>query len=356
MKSSDETPRNGRVDVFTLTDGGQTPESVCERLAKWLSEARESLDLALYSVRLPGAGGDLVADAIRDAKRRGVRVRILYNENRKEQERFFPPPPDTRPELLDRLGVEVRGVPGIPDLMHHKYAVRDGRAVWTGSANWTRDSFSRQENVLLTVDHEVIAGAYARNFAELWETLDVDHTGKFDISADGMRAWFTPGRGPELSARIAKRLAQARRRIRIASPVFTAGAVLGTLAEIAEEGRIDIAGVSDAPQVRLVFRQWAENPRSRWKGPVLAEVLDELPWAGKESAPWRPDSPLHDFMHAKVTVADDHVFLGSFNMSRSGEQNAENVLEIHDAAIADRLAAFIDDIRARHPELEPPRT
>ena len=36
-------------------------------------------------------------------------------------------------------------------------------------------------------------------------------------------------------------------------------------------------------------------------------------------------------MHAKVTVADDVVFVGSFNLSRSGEQNAENVLEIEDA-------------------------
>ena len=35
-------------------------------------------------------------------------------------------------------------------------------------------------------------------------------------------------------------------------------------------------------------------------------------------------------MHAKVTVADDTVFVGSFNLSRSGEMNAENVLEIHD--------------------------
>ena len=37
-------------------------------------------------------------------------------------------------------------------------------------------------------------------------------------------------------------------------------------------------------------------------------------------------------MHAKVTVADDVVFVGSFNLSRSGERNAENVLELADAA------------------------
>ena len=45
-------------------------------------------------------------------------------------------------------------------------------------------------------------------------------------------------------------------------------------------------------------------------------------------------------MHAKVTVADDTVFAGSFNLSRSGEMNAENVVELHDAELADRLAAL----------------
>ena len=54
-------------------------------------------------------------------------------------------------------------------------------------------------------------------------------------------------------------------------------------------------------------------------------------------------------MHAKVTVADDIVFVGSFNLSRSGELNAENVLEIHDAELADAMAAFIDAVRARYP-------
>jgi len=60
---------------------------------------------------------------------------------------------------------------------------------------------------------------------------------------------------------------------------------------------------------------------------------------------------VHDFMHAKVCICDDTVFVGSFNLSRSGEKNAENVLEIEDAAIADTLAAFVDDVRARYPRV-----
>ena len=62
----------------------------------------------------------------------------------------------------------------------------------------------------------------------------------------------------------------------------------------------------------------------------------------------RPGS-VHDYMHAKVTVADDVVFVGSFNLSHSGEMNAENVLEIADAELSDRLAAFVDGVRKRYP-------
>jgi phosphatidylserine/phosphatidylglycerophosphate/cardiolipin synthase-like enzyme len=64
------------LDVRTHTDGGQTAGSVAERIVTWIAGARETLDLALYDVRLPGAVGDGVADAIRDAAARGVRVRI----------------------------------------------------------------------------------------------------------------------------------------------------------------------------------------------------------------------------------------------------------------------------------------
>jgi phosphatidylserine/phosphatidylglycerophosphate/cardiolipin synthase-like enzyme len=59
-------------------------------------------------------------------------------------------------------------------------------------------------------------------------------------------------------------------------------------------------------------------------------------------------------MHAKVVVADDTAFVGSFNFSRSGEENAENVLEIRDAAIADRVAAYVDELRATYPRATPP--
>ena len=54
-------------------------------------------------------------------------------------------------------------------------------------------------------------------------------------------------------------------------------------------------------------------------------------------------------MHAKVAVADDVLFCGSLNLSRSGERNAEDMLELHDPELAERLAAYIDGVRARYP-------
>ena len=117
------------------------------------------------------------------------------------------------------------------------------------------------------------------------------------------------------------------------------------------EKRCDLAGVVDDTQVDQVFHQWKTNGVSEWKIPLLRTVLDGAPWSGKASIPWTPES-VHNFMHAKVVVADDTTFVGSFNLSRSGERNAENVLEIRDPGVADRLASFIDDVRGRYPRYD----
>ena len=113
------------------------------------------------------------------------------------------------------------------------------------------------------------------------------------------------------------------------------------------EGRVDIAGVCDSTQVRQVFHQWSRNPASQLEGAAARAALEAF--SGKQSTPYAPGA-VHDYMHAKVTVADDVVFLGSFNLSRSGEENAENVLEIADAELAERLAAWIDGLRDRYPD------
>jgi len=120
------------------------------------------------------------------------------------------------------------------------------------------------------------------------------------------------------------------------------------------QGRPDIAGVLDATQIAEVIGQWRTKPHTGWKESALRSVIEHAPFSGKRSTPWTTES-VHDYMHAKIVVADDAVFLGSFNLSRSGESNAENVLEIEDAGLAERLATFVDEIRGAYPPLELPQ-
>jgi len=283
-------------------------------------------------------------------------VRLAYNLDEDPVRPPVPPPPHTDPSLIEALPFPTAAIPGVPDLMHHKYVIRDGAAVWTGSMNWTADSWTREENVIITLDSPELAARYATDFEQLWSRRDVRHSGKVDstpltVDRTQVRPWFCPGGGERLAHRIAKAIGVAKRRVRIASPVISSGPILGTLAQVVADGKVDVAGVVDRTQVLEVLAQWRANGNAGWKAPLLRTSLTRAAFSGKHSTPYAPGT-VHDYMHAKVTVADDTVFLGSFNLSHSGELNAENMLELADAGLADRLAAYIDDIRARYPGID----
>jgi phosphatidylserine/phosphatidylglycerophosphate/cardiolipin synthase-like enzyme len=345
------------IELRLLRDGGQTALAVAEDVGTFLDGARETLDLALYDLRLHDAEAERVRGALVGAMQRGVRVRLLYNLDHPGPIPV-PPPPEAVSDLIESLPFETRAVSGVPDLMHHKYVVRDGSAVLSGSTNWTTDSWTRQENVILTVVSEELATAFTLNFEELWDDGDVEKSGRVEprpvqVGGAEARPWFCPDHGEPLAHRIAKHIGKAKRRVRIASPVLTSGPILGTLAEVSAEKRCGLAGVVDETQLDEVYHQWLTNGVSAWKVPLLRSVIEQADFTGKPSTPWSPES-VHDYMHAKVVVADDVSFVGSFNLSRSGERNAENVIELHDAETADRLAEYVDEIRALYPRSSVP--
>ncbi len=341
---------NESIRIRTLTDGGQSAETVARELAQFLAGAQRTLDLAHYDFKLGPETAALVGGAIAEAGRRGVTVRFLWNADVRLPVPV-PPPPEPDGALIASLAVPAKPIAGIPDLMHHKYVIRDGESVLTGSANWTDESWTREENVIVVVRSPALARAFTLDFEQLWETGSVEASGRVeprpaDVDGVRIRPWFTPGYGDALAHRIAKAIGRARSRIRICSPVISSAPVLATLAQVVSDGAVDFRACVDATQVREVLQQWRANGNAAWKIPLLERVLTG-PVSGKESTPWGPDT-VHDFMHAKLTVADDVVFVGSFNLSHSGEQNAENVLEIADARIAGQLAAFVDEVAGRY--------
>ena len=76
-------------------------------------------------------------------------------------------------------------MPGWPDLMHHKYVVRDRDAVWSGSTNWTDDSWTREENVIVVVESTGVAIRFQEDFAQLWKKRKVEGSGR--VASDPIR-------------------------------------------------------------------------------------------------------------------------------------------------------------------------
>jgi phosphatidylserine/phosphatidylglycerophosphate/cardiolipin synthase-like enzyme len=271
-----------------------------------------------------------------------------------------PPPPEIDWAFVDQLksiGVAIMPVRGVPDLMHHKYVIRDAgtpqAAVLTGSTNWTNDSFTREENVVFTIASAEVAAAYEQNFEELWQRPIVAASGHVSApwstlaDATRLRPYFCPGRALKLVHEMARSISEAKQRLRICSPVITSGPILGALGEACEHSQADISGVYDATQMDEVQRQWGAQATASWKIAAFHSIAAAVHFGSKRSTPYAKGS-VHDFMHAKILVADDYVYAGSFNLSHSGEQNAENVVQFESSQIANLCASYIDTVAARY--------
>lgn len=331
-----------------IEDGGQSPEQVTGAVIAFIEEAVESLDIAIYDFHADVGATAGIAVALRSAADRSVRVRVAYNTE------ICTHAADARPMQCDpsaiaALPIETRAVATPGSLMHHKYIVRDQRSLWTGSTNWTDDAFGREENVLITIDAPAVAAAYTRNFERLWDKRHTRRSGGTGEEVELRRGtrvqpFFSPW-PPHLSQLAASRIADADRRVRVVSPVVTSGAVLGTLAERAGRGAFDLSGAFDRTQMEQVQREWAKVPHNRWKIETWRAIAPRL--SGKTSTPYAPDA-VHDYMHAKFIVADEHVVSGSYNLSKHGEINAENVVHIVSDFHASHFVEFADRIAARY--------
>ena len=338
----------GGLTFRFLEDGAQPASDVAATIVAFIAGAQRSVDVAIYDFHARGGASAGIADALEAALARGVTVRVAFNLERNPSP-SAPRPMAGDPAQIDGLEVPTRGVSDQGALMHHKYVIADGERILTGSTNWTDDALSREENVIVLADDAGLAGAFAANFEELWRRGHLDRSGSrgSPVSMDhgvSVTPWFLPA-PPSTAHLIATRIGEAKRRLRICSPVVTSGPVLGTLAEFAGRTNFDLAGAFDATQMEEVQRQWAKVPWNLWKIQAWYAIAPRL--SGKISTPYRPGA-VHDYMHAKFVVADDEVLVGSYNLSRGGEENAENVLHVVNEEVATTFATFADRLAARY--------
>jgi phosphatidylserine/phosphatidylglycerophosphate/cardiolipin synthase-like enzyme len=356
----------GDIEVMFLQQTGRDPftatpkrtdqvSGVAARIARFIGEARATLDIAIYDFRLRDNAAKIIADALRGQARKGVVIRIAYDhatdpggdgiiDTSPGHLEADQKPPGTDSFVRSLADVaQVKGITGYRVLMHNKYIVRDAdtaeAAVFTGSSNYTNDSWGLQENNLLCLRSQQIALYYARDFNDLWSRgAIVDSTGAGDtgtvrVGDVPVTVAFTPGESPAVVKEIVGAVTAARRRLYVASVVLSSGPILAALSEGIDRG-LPLAGLYDGPQMDQVERQWKAAHVGADKGNTWRKVANRL--VRKNSIPYdrnKPDQP-HNFMHNKLVIADDIVVTGSSNLSNHAMGNAENVLLIRSEELA----------------------
>lgn len=127
-------------------------------IRRLFGQAERTVDVCVFTIT-----DDRIATAILEAHRRGVRVRIIT-----DNDKAYDQGSDVR--RLESAGMEVRE-DRTECHMHHKFAIFDGRTVLTGSYNWTRGAArDNEENLVISNDFRMV-GPFEREFNALWGKL-----------------------------------------------------------------------------------------------------------------------------------------------------------------------------------------
>ncbi len=276
-----------------------------------IDQARSTIDVAVLNFNLR-----YVANALIDAHRRGVQVRVVVDNQYLER---------NVPRQLMEAGIDLIGDLD-RDLMHHKFIVIDGQEVWTGSMNLTVTGTYDDANHMVRVVSEKMAADFTWEFEQMFSAgrFGDESTPKgcpypvFDLDGRRVEVLFSPG--DDATRRLVELIGSARQSVNFLAFSLTSDDLAEALIE-RERAGVVVQGVMDAEQV-------VSNYNSQYE-----RLLD----AGLAV---RTDG-LDGQMHHKVLIIDGKmVEFGSFNFTNSAEfENDENVVIVHDAELAEAFTA-----------------
>lgn len=367
----------GAIEAILFQEAGDKPDrpdpkrsaqidAVADYLSAFIRGASKTLDIAAYDFRLDGGAGEKIKAAFKERAAVGVAIRILFDSASAAGQGDAPGndmAPGGTAEFLDRIqdAAQLKGITGVqqrhPDkhaLMHNKYMIRDAlapaAAVLTGSSNFTNDAFGLQENNIAIFRSHDLASYYKTDFDDLWDAGEIlpssglRDTGTVSIGGVPVTVSFAPGEGQSITREIVQAIEAADDRVTVASMLFSSGPILAALSEAIDRGVI-VEGICDGTQMEGVVEQWRQSGVGADKINSWQKVRAKL--AAKPSIKYAPDAP-HNFLHIKVLVAGNTVVTGSSNFSNSARGNAENVLAIRDASLAEGYRTYIQSLIERY--------
>jgi phosphatidylserine/phosphatidylglycerophosphate/cardiolipin synthase-like enzyme len=281
-----------------------------ESFAQAIRQARLSVDVAAYQFNLAS-----IKNALLDAQRRGVTVRMV-----------------TDSDYLDEEAVQALIAAGIPvlgdrreGLMHDKFAIIDRQEVWTGSMNYTDNGAYLNDNNLIRIRSTRLAEDYLSEFEEMFVEdffgpSSPANTPYSSLSINGelLQVYFSPEDGT--ADHLVELIRGAKQSIYFLAYSYTSDEIALAMIDRAKAG-VTVAGVFETSQFR-------SNTGTEFKHLLSAGVDVRL-----------DGNPRN--MHHKVIILDGQtVVTGSYNFSASAEdRNDENTLVIHSPEIAAQFMA-----------------
>lgn len=346
----DQTKRffaDGKIEAYCGPKEVGGPDDLEAVIINFINEAQHTLQIAVQEL-----DSEAIAQAILDAKWRGVRVQMYLeqdylleggeavkammvdatDEESRVQRQWFE---DDNSALainrkifstLLRNGIDVKADYN-PDIFHQKFIIRDlssrattpPPAVLTGSTNFTVTcTHSNLNHIVIFHDHR-IAGRFDDEFKQLKsgrfgqrESTRSQKIGAYNLGGVPVRILFSPDNVPELE--VVKQMLKANRRIDFAIFTFSGSSAIDDAMVMINRGGVRIRGVFDRKQGNQEWssREWLQRSGIEFYYPDMSRE------------PFR--SNLRKVHHKLMVIDDDIVVGGSMNYtSPANEFNDENV-------------------------------
>lgn len=138
-----------------------SPGETCRNvIIQQIQRAINQVQICVFTI-----SDDPITEAILTSHKLGKDIRIITDNDKSLDE-------GSDIERIARQGVQIK-MDRTANHMHHKFMVVDGKAVITGSYNWTRSAaLYNHENILLTQDAGVVK-SFLKQFDQLWKEMEV---------------------------------------------------------------------------------------------------------------------------------------------------------------------------------------
>jgi phosphatidylserine/phosphatidylglycerophosphate/cardiolipin synthase-like enzyme len=329
------------LKIYFNSDRAHIYGKLTERLVSFIEGTTSTLDLAIY---------DLTEQAVLDAlaklgRKRGRKLRIAFDASgERPTNPIADPKPGKTHEAIDKAGLTKYAKPVQltgRHLMHDKFAIRDGKDLWTGSANFTKGGLVLQDNTCLELSSATLARAYQPVFEDIFghpATLAAPAPVRpTTLGGAKISVYFAPGAGEGIDG-LCSRLLEKAKKVRLMAFVITDPDILASLARFSAKsadirGIVDPAAITVAKKIKTLapaLLWWTKDPRIRIaRSHAFTKTGD------------------NDFQHNKVLILDDRlVICGSYNLSENAEANDENLLLIDSKPIAAAYSAYFDAVQA----------